>query len=99
MNNTYILEFSASWKDIIVILNNEFNYTKNNIGGIEQYFISTDNLKKSKLYNFTIQLNNTLEYEIKQFDELFHSVLIACNYLIKLYKKEKDYNLENILYK
>jgi hypothetical protein len=97
-NNNYIIEFSSGWKDIIILFNNDFNYNKRSFEGIEKYFISSESLIKGKKYNFTIQLNNTFQYDLDENYFLsFYYGLYEPNYIIKFYKEERNYNLENLV--
>ena len=92
-NNTYILEFSSSLEDIKPIFNNNFSYySQINIGGVQQYFFSINNITKGKKYNFTVQLNNTKYYsnQLNIFD------FYLANYIIKFYKQDKSLNLDFI---
>ena len=92
INNTYIIEFSSNYQNIKPIFNNDFNYYgKNNIGGIQYYYFSTEHLKKGIKYNFTIQINNSIN------DNINNNLQIFPNYIIKYYKKENDCNLDFII--
>ena len=95
-NNTYIIEFSSSRKNIIIVFNNEFNCDKKIIGGVQKYYISTGNLKQEQ-FNFTIQFNRTNQNDLEENDNFYHGGIFESNYIIKFYKKEKDYNLDFIL--
>ena len=92
-NNSYILEFSTNTEDIMPIFNDDFNYyDKKSIGGVQQYFISTNNLTKGKKYNFTVQMDDKTDN--KKLNPDFYIYLH--NYILKLYKYENLHDLDFI---
>ena len=95
LNNTYIIEFSSNYQIIKPIFNNDFDYFDiKNIGGIQYYYFSTENLKEGQKYNFSIQIDNSIN-SIN--NDLFKQVVP--NYIVKYYRKENDYNLDFIINK
>ena len=93
LKNTYIIEFSSNYQIIKPIFNNDFNYYDiKDIGGIQYYYFSTENLTEGQKYNFTIQINNSINSINNDLLEY-----LLPNYIIKYYPKENDYNLDFII--
>ena len=94
--NYYIFEFSSNLEYIKPIFNEGFKYdNKTNIGGVQQYFFSSNSIKT--LYNVTIQINNTINnYNINKDLDLG---LYLANYIIKLYKIDTINNMDFLIEK